>query len=115
MKVIAWNVALCALLLVAAIAGLEAYLHHQIPPMREGVLFDYTLESKRLKLMKPGITMKIYGKEVRTNDLGFRDNRAAIAAKKPGEFRIIVIGDSFTFGPGIDYERIYTSLLEKRL
>jgi lysophospholipase L1-like esterase len=115
MKALAWNIGATALLALVALAGMEAYLHSQIPPMREGTLFEYRLDSKRYKVMKPNVHMKIYGADVRTNNLGFRDKRAAIPQKKPGEFRIIVLGDSFTFGPGVPYEHIYTSLLDARL
>jgi lysophospholipase L1-like esterase len=115
MKVFAWNVALSAVFLVLGLAGLEAYLRHTIPAAREGTLFEYTLGSKRYKVMKPRADMRVYGKQVRTNDLGFRDNRAAMPAKQAGEFRVIVLGDSFTFGPGIDYEAVFTSVLQEKL
>ena len=115
MKVVAWNVALSIVLAVLALAGLEGCLRLTIPPMREGVLFEYTLESKRYKVMKPHADMRIYGTRVRTNAQGFRDNRAAIPPKAPGEFRIVVLGDSFTFGPGVEYEDIFTSRLQARL
>jgi hypothetical protein len=115
MKVVAWNVALCALLTVLALAALEAYLRWTIPPLREGVLFQYTPDSKRHKVMKPDAEVRVLGARVRTNELGFRDNRATLPAKRPGEFRVVVLGDSMTFGPGVEYERIYTSLLQAKL
>jgi lysophospholipase L1-like esterase len=115
MKLIAWNTLTAVLLTLLAIAGMEAYLRWTVPPMREGQLFEYHADSKRLKLMKPGTHMKIYGVEVQINDRGFRDNRASIPPKQPGEYRIIVLGDSFTFGPGVDYERLYTSRLQSLL
>jgi GDSL-like lipase/acylhydrolase family protein len=115
MKLVAWNTVLTLVLGLLALVGAEAYLRWTIPPMQEGQLYEYRADSKRYKLMKPSTSMKLYGVEVRTNDLGFRDKRAAIPAKQPNEFRVIVIGDSFTFGPGVDYERLYTSLLERKL
>lgn len=90
-------------------------MRYTIPPMQDGVLYEYSATSKRYKLMKRGADARVFGAQVRTNDLGFRDNRPSIPAKQPGEFRIIVLGDSFTFGPGIEYERLYTSLLRSRL
>jgi len=115
MKLLAWNMLLSVILGVLVLAGAEAWLRSSIPPMRDGQLFEYRPDSKRLKVMKPGTHMKIYDVEVQTNDLGFRDNHAVVPPKAPGEFRIIVLGDSFTFGPGIDYSHIYTSLLQERL
>jgi len=115
MKLIAWNTSAAVLLALLALAALEAYLRWTIRPMRDGQLFEYRADSKRLKVMKPNTHMKIYGVEVQTNDLGFRDHRGSVPPKAPGEFRIIVLGDSFTFGPGVDYEHIYTSLLREQL
>jgi hypothetical protein len=115
MKTLAWNVALSALLTLIGLAAMEAYLRYTIPPMQEGTLYEYSAKSKRLKLMKPHADMRIFGARIQTNDLGFRDNRPAVPPKRPGEFRIVVLGDSFTFGPGVEYEHLYTSLLRTRL
>src|SRR5690348_10364487 len=115
MRVIAWNVVLTVLILLVALAGHEAYLRWTIGPMQEGTLYEYTLKSKRYKLMKPNAHARSYGADVRTNDLGFRDVRASIPPKQPGEYRIIVIGDSITFGPGLEYSQLYTTLLEAAL
>ena len=115
MKVIAWNVALTAFLLLVVLAVDEAYLRYTIGPMQEGTLYEYTLKSKRYKLMKANAHTRSFRADVRTNDLGFRDVRASIAPKAPGEFRIIVLGDSITFGPGLEYDQIYTSQLEAAL
>jgi len=110
---VAWNVAICAVLALLALAGMEGYLRLTIPPMREGALFEYTAQSKRYKVMKPHADMQIYGTRVRTNALGFRG--AEVAAKQPGEYRVVVLGDSMTFGPGIADERLYTAQLEQKL
>jgi hypothetical protein len=55
------------------------------------------------------------GVPARTNALGFRDTRDYSAAKPPGTFRILVLGDSVTFGHGALYETSYPFLLEQRL
>ena len=115
MKLIAWNALLTGVLGLVVLAGLEAWLHHTIPPMQEGQIFEYRADSKRLKLMKPDARIRTYGVEARTNDIGFRDNRAVLPPKAPGEFRVIVLGDSFTFGPGVAYENLWTSLLQEQL
>lgn len=49
------------------------------------------------------------------NALGFRDPREYSLTKSPGTFRIIVLGDSVTFGHGALYETSYPYLLEQRL
>ena len=55
------------------------------------------------------------GVPARTNSLGFRDTREYPLAKAPGTFRILVLGDSVTFGHGALYEASYPYLLEQRL
>ena len=55
------------------------------------------------------------GVPVTINDLGFRDPRNYALAKTPGTFRILVLGDSVTFGHGAVYETTYPYLLEQRL
>jgi lysophospholipase L1-like esterase len=52
---------------------------------------------------------------VRINALGFRDPRDYSLAKPPGTFRILVLGDSVTFGHGAVYDTTYPYLLETKL
>jgi GDSL-like Lipase/Acylhydrolase family len=52
------------------------------------------------------------GVPVRINRLGFRDPREYDLTKKRGTVRILVLGDSVTFGHGSIYERTYPYLLE---
>lgn len=55
------------------------------------------------------------GVPAHTNSLGFRDTREYSLSKEPGTFRIIVLGDSVTFGHGALFETSYPYLLEQRL
>ena len=55
------------------------------------------------------------GVPVHINSLGLRDPREYQLAKKPNTFRILVLGDSVTFGHGSLYETTYPRLLEERL
>jgi len=55
------------------------------------------------------------GVPAHTNSLGFRDTREYSLARQPGTFRILVLGDSVTFGHGALYETSYPYLLEARL
>jgi len=50
----------------------------------------------------------------RTNSLGLRDEEVA-REKPPGVFRIVGLGDSFTFGTGVRQEDLYLERLEAAL
>ena len=65
--------------------------------------------------MKKNSKIYAWGVDLMTNDLGFRDNRNEIPSKKKDEFRIVVLGDSFTVSAGVEFERIYTSLLKNKI
>lgn len=55
------------------------------------------------------------GVPVHVNSLGFRDTREYSLDKSPETFRILVLGDSVTFGHGALQETTYPYLLEQRL
>ncbi len=51
---------------------------------------------------------------VRINSLGFR-GREVTPRKDPGVVRVLVVGDSFVFGVGVDEEHLFVNRLEARL
>ncbi len=55
-----------------------------------------------------------FGYKFSTNSWGFRE-REFTEEKKKDVFRILVFGDSFTFGVGIDNDHRYTNVLEETL
>jgi hypothetical protein len=55
------------------------------------------------------------GVPVHINSLELRDPREYDLAKRPNTFRILVLGDSVTFGHGSVYEHTYPYLTEQRL
>ena len=63
---------------------------------------------------RPGSIGMTHGHAVRINAWGFRGAEWP-ETKPPGAFRIMVIGDSLTFGQGIGEDELYTTLLEKQL
>ena len=115
MRLLAVQFAISIALVLLALAAVEAYLRLTIPGSSRESIYEYTLSTKRYKVMKPNARVVAWGKELRTNELGFRDATPRLAPKRPGEFRIVVLGDSFTVSAGVDFSRIYTTLLEQRL
>jgi lysophospholipase L1-like esterase len=65
--------------------------------------------------LNPGYDGYFAGVPVKINSLGFRDPRDYALDKPRGTFRILVLGDSVTFGHGALYETTYPYLLEQRL
>lgn len=65
--------------------------------------------------LSPGYQGWFAGVPVQINALGFRDTREYSLAKPPGTFRILVLGDSVTFGHGALSDTTYPYLLEQRL
>ncbi|MBI4354494.1 MAG: hypothetical protein HY595_04590 [Candidatus Omnitrophica bacterium] len=69
----------------------------------------------RVELLAPNYRGYFAGQPLRTNNLGFRDNRDYELRKRPGVFRIVVLGDSVTFGHGCRFEETWPYLLEQSL
>jgi lysophospholipase L1-like esterase len=55
-----------------------------------------------------------WGREVRWNGLGFRE-REFDTPKPPDTFRVMVLGDSLTWGVGLSEEQRYSRLMEQQL
>ena len=64
--------------------------------------------------LTPGARGKAWGSQVSINSLGFR-GREYTRAKPEGTFRIVVLGDSITFGNHLPLEATYADQLEKLL
>ena len=64
--------------------------------------------------MRPGVSGKVRGVAVRTNQLGFRGPEID-PDPAPGTRRVILLGDSVTFGYRMPEEEIFPSLMAARL
>jgi len=82
---------------------------------RRGVPGFFLSDPMRIQRLAPGYTGWFAGVPVRINQLELRDNREYSLAKEPRTFRILVLGDSVTFGHGSVYEHTYPYLLEQQL
>lgn len=77
-----------------------------------GIFLSDAVRGQRLA---PGYAGWFAGVPVHINSLGFRDPREYSLQKPPQTFRILVLGDSVTFGHGATFETTYPFLLEQRL
>jgi len=62
----------------------------------------------------PNASATLMGVPVAINSLGFRNGEITVA-KPPNTFRIVLVGDSLTFGWGVRAEDCFAPLLERRL
>jgi lysophospholipase L1-like esterase len=69
------------------------------------------LPGARTRMRSPGE----FDVEVRINAQGFRADREYSPVPPPGVSRIVAVGDSFTFGNGVEVHESFPSLLERRL
>lgn len=61
---------------------------------------------------QPGLSGRFFGEVVEINSLGLRD-REIEPGPHPGEIRILLMGDSFPFGVGVDFEDSISAQLER--
>jgi hypothetical protein len=75
----------------------------------------FLTDAMRAQRLAAGYDGWFAGVPVHINSLELRDAREYALAKQPNTFRILVLGDSVTFGHGSIYEHSYPYLTEQRL
>ena len=95
-------------------AGIEVWVRITWNP-KNGQPGLFLSDAARGQRFSPNYNGWFAGVPVRINNLGFRDPRDYSLAKGPTTFRIVVLGDSVTFGHGSVYEHSYPYLVEQKL
>jgi hypothetical protein len=113
-KLLILGVPAAALSAILAIALIELWVRTSWDD-RRGTPGFYVSDAIRGERLGAGYDGWFAGVPVKVNDLGFRDPREYPLAKPDKTFRILVLGDSVTFGHGAVYETTYPYLLEQRL
>jgi lysophospholipase L1-like esterase len=113
------NLSLVGTVLVLMISEAGIRVWDRIDPIfRPGHLEDRAIIPKGSGMAyspyPPGSILMTHGHAGRINNLGFRGSEHPIQ-KSGNTFRILVLGDSFTFGQGVEESEVYTSVLEKAL
>ena len=104
-----------ALVLTTVLALLvEVWVRASWDPYR-GTPGFFLTDAVRGQRLAANYTGWFAGVPVHINSLELRDPREYALAKKPNTFRILVLGDSVTFGHGSVYEHSYPYLLEQQL
>jgi lysophospholipase L1-like esterase len=105
-RTIAINILILSFLLVGLVAILEVLLRVFAPQPVSYFAFPRT--------PIPGAVMPVMGKHVVLNSYASRDYEYP-AERRPGTIRIAAIGDSITFGFGVELEDSYPKVLESML
>jgi lysophospholipase L1-like esterase len=105
MKGLAINLGLATLAILATLVVIEVILQLTIPlqpyAVSPGPNSEYRIETVEFR------------QTVRTNSLNMREEE--IHPRRPDEYRVLFLGDSFTFGLGVEAEDTYVRLLESGL
>ena len=113
-KVLTLALPACFIALTAALAATEVWVRWNWDP-RRGTPGFFVADAQLGQRLAAGYDGWFAGVPVKINELGFRDPREYTLAKGDRTFRILVLGDSVTFGHGAMYEATYPYLLEQRL
>ena len=107
------TITLPAVAIVVVVLGLatEVWIRATFDP-RNGTPGLFMPDPARRMRLSPNYTGWFAGVPVHTNSVGLRDDREYALAKAPKTFRILVLGDSVTFGHGSVAEHTYPRLLE---
>lgn len=117
-RIIIINLVLCLIILALAETGLRVFYKSKfLTDGNQFVFFEFdeTLGWK----CKPNINGQFkrgeeFDTTISTNSLGMRDKEYSLV-KPTGKYRLAVLGDSFTWGFGVQNEDNYTEVLEKEL
>ncbi|NCP66697.1 hypothetical protein GW756_00125 [bacterium] len=124
LKVLFWNLVFLSLFGVLCFAGLEFYLRTYqslsietisavgVPIFKVDDLNTYAHNPKKMARNGYGLPIP----EIFINNLGLRnDADYESETQTPRTKNILMIGDSFTFGTGVDQDETFSALLEKKL
>jgi len=90
-------------------------LKFDIHPYIKHPVYDHTYkENKRIKLKEEAAGQE-YNFTVYTNSLGFKDSNINEIALKSKKHRILFIGDSFTEGVYLNYEKTFVGIIDSAL
>ena len=90
------------------------FTNYDVEMWRYANLVKTKVDDGRLHFHRPNARATIMGAEVITNSKGLRDSEHTYEKEK-GTYRILSVGDSFTFGFGVKQPLVFSNLLENYL
>lgn len=109
-KVILFNLFLIVVILVV----LESIVRFFGLTGLQGYDKDAFLSENNITFSKPNKTFKVFGKKVKTDQNGFRIPLNNFTYNKKENY-ILVLGDSVTFGVGVEEKNSYIGILRQKL
>ena len=99
-------------------AGIRLYLRHKtiydMEMLRYSMLMKVDSENPLIEYVhKPNTSARLMNVDVRINSDGWRDEE--YPAAKTGKYRIIFLGDSLTFGWGVEHKDTFENIIEENL
>ena len=113
-KLLAITVPAIGVMAIVMAAAVEVWVRATWEP-RKGRPGFFLTDAARGQRLAAGYDGWFAGVPVHINQLELRDQREYDLAKRPNTFRILVLGDSVTFGHGSVAEHTYPYLVEQRL
>jgi hypothetical protein len=113
-KLLTVTVPACLVGVLLLAAGAEVWVRWRWDP-RRGTPGLFLADPVRQQRLAPDYRGWFAGVPILINNLGLRADRDYAIEKAPNTFRILVLGDSVTFGHGSLYEHTYPRLFEERL
>lgn len=107
------SILLCVILLEAALRLVQPFHYDQIPSEPFGELFSGYPMKKDYSFTFVGNLVLLPPSKIRINSIGLRDHDYPVQ-KPRGTQRILCLGDSLTFGQGVDLEDTFAKILERR-
>jgi len=117
-KVIIAVIVTLGLLLIIGELIIRVYLYHSIIYDIEMTKYAMSVKTDSSNLLighvhKPNTSAQLMGVNVSINSDGLRDREYPVSKKE--KYRIIVLGDSLTFGWGVEEEDTFVSILEQKI
>jgi hypothetical protein len=111
---LALNLLVAGISLVAFVAVLESAARLKYSPQKIHYRWIFEYDKDKGNRLKPNTSGRFAGISVQTNSSGYRDSEIPLS-KGSRTKRILVVGDSVTFGHGVSAADTYPEFLERRL
>ncbi|MFC1808673.1 SGNH/GDSL hydrolase family protein [Candidatus Omnitrophota bacterium] len=108
------NIIFTIIAVISVLGSLEGLARLKYPLSKFPFNAIFTYDRNKGYTLKKNLSTTFSGKKVTTNSFGHRDKEIPIEKQK-GEYRILALGDSVTFGYGVLAKETYPEILENTI